>query len=497
MADLTLPEVITRFRSNEARIADFTNGNTAGYYTTVDGKKVETLPSMVTRLAAAITAASAARNDLAAATGSTLVGHGNVTLKAYLDAQATAQSNIKAMADAALPRAGGTLTGPLILAADPTTALHPATKGWTETFVGTYWKFGIGDTLISTQAPDSTWVPTGAIYLQSQYPKLFEKLGKLADWRSDQARLYTVSGAPYSWLSSAAGGGKFVLAGINQQNNYNQLCVSGDSGLTWTEISQPANNQIYTLMWNGSKFIGLLYGTTHVMASTDGLKWSLHQNILPSFTNSWTYITYGNGIYLASIDGENRMARNAGDPTTLWSTVNFPDGFTANYVIFMLGLFCAFTGSSTYYTSPDGVTWTKRTLPFSNIRASCASDTVAVINSAGTIWISNNAIDWTQTSTLSGIGRLHYGGGYFLSTTGTAGLFYVSIDGVKWTSIQLPFTATTSSSFTYADGVFVSGRYNNPDIFRIKAFSYNTSSQFFTTIPNPTLIGVSQFMKAQ
>jgi hypothetical protein len=33
---LTLPEVITRFRGNEARIADFANGNAAGYYITVD-----------------------------------------------------------------------------------------------------------------------------------------------------------------------------------------------------------------------------------------------------------------------------------------------------------------------------------------------------------------------------------------------------------------------------------------------------------------------------
>ncbi|QDD91330.1 hypothetical protein [Pseudomonas oryzihabitans] len=132
MADMTLPEVITRFRGNEGRINDFTNGNSAGYYTTIDGKQVETLPSLVTRLAAAIAAASATRNDLAATTGSTLVGHGSVTLKAYLDAQATAQGNIKTTADAALPKTGGTLTGSLLLKGPPSQALEAVTKSYAD-----------------------------------------------------------------------------------------------------------------------------------------------------------------------------------------------------------------------------------------------------------------------------------------------------------------------------------------------------------------------------
>lgn len=132
MADMTLPEVIARFRGNEARITGFTNGNADGSYTTTDGKKVETLPSLVTRLAAAIATASSTRNDLAATTGSTLVGHGSVTLKAYLDAQATAQSNIKATADAALPKTGGTMTGALLLKGAPTQDLEPATKAYAD-----------------------------------------------------------------------------------------------------------------------------------------------------------------------------------------------------------------------------------------------------------------------------------------------------------------------------------------------------------------------------
>ena len=132
MADLSLPEVIARFRSNELRIGDFTNGNAANYYTTTDGKKVETLPSLVTRLAAAIAAASATADNLKASTGTTLIGHGSVTLKAYLDSLSTAQDAIKKTADAALPKAGGTLTGPLVLSGAPTDALNPATKAYVD-----------------------------------------------------------------------------------------------------------------------------------------------------------------------------------------------------------------------------------------------------------------------------------------------------------------------------------------------------------------------------
>lgn len=132
MADLTLPEVITRFRGNEARIAEFANGNAAGYYITVDGKKVETLPSVVSRLAAAIAAASATRTDLAAATGASLIGYGSVTLKAFLDDLAITLDAAKKAADAALPKAGGTMTGALVLKGAPTLGLEATTKDYVD-----------------------------------------------------------------------------------------------------------------------------------------------------------------------------------------------------------------------------------------------------------------------------------------------------------------------------------------------------------------------------
>lgn len=105
MADLTLPEVITRFRGNEVRIADFTNGNAAGYYLTVDGKKVETLPGLVARLTAAIASASAMRADLVGTGGAVQIGYGTTTVGAQLDAVGTAlttqDARIKAVADKA------------------------------------------------------------------------------------------------------------------------------------------------------------------------------------------------------------------------------------------------------------------------------------------------------------------------------------------------------------------------------------------------------------
>jgi hypothetical protein len=54
-------------------------------------------------------------------------------LEAELAGKASAASvtTAKAVADAALPKAGGTMTGLVILAGDPTANLHPATKQWT------------------------------------------------------------------------------------------------------------------------------------------------------------------------------------------------------------------------------------------------------------------------------------------------------------------------------------------------------------------------------
>lgn len=125
MTELSLPQAIDRLKSNEARINSFTNGNADGFYTASGGEKVETLPSLVSRLAAAIAQANAARADLAAATGAGLIGYGDTTVATKLDSLTTSVKD-------ALPKAGGIMTGPLVLRGNPANALEAAPKQYVD-----------------------------------------------------------------------------------------------------------------------------------------------------------------------------------------------------------------------------------------------------------------------------------------------------------------------------------------------------------------------------
>jgi hypothetical protein len=79
---------------------------------------------------AAVDAAIALKQDASTAATDTELA-GEKTARESADSTlTTAAAAAKTVADAALPKAGGTLTGDLVLAGDPTANLNPATKQW-------------------------------------------------------------------------------------------------------------------------------------------------------------------------------------------------------------------------------------------------------------------------------------------------------------------------------------------------------------------------------
>lgn len=369
MADLTLPEVITRFRGNEARITDFTNGNAAGYYITTDGKKVETLPSVVSRLAAAIAAASATADTLKGAGGAKLIGFGAVTVDAALTTQAKGiADNAKAIADldkAKLAKDGGTMTGPLTLAGAPTDPLHAATKGWAESLVGTYWKPGVGDLLTTARgAPDATWIPDGGLYLQSSYPELF---GKLGFWQTDT----TAAGVGFTQLNANYAGdngynpgfvgvGKDGVLIMAADGNPAPIRRSTDGGTTFTTITAPAANLVCLATDGKGVWIGggsnSANGTSSMVRSTDnGVTW---QAFAPSAETAAVLAvnTDGKGNWIACTNyAYHYISANNG---ATWTKVTVPQRII-NAVSNGNGVwFCVNTGSQVGKSTDNGATWT-------------------------------------------------------------------------------------------------------------------------------------------
>lgn len=428
MADLTLPEVITRFRGNEARIADFANGNAAGYYITVDGKKVETLPSVVSRLAAAIAAASATRNDLAATGGAKLIGYGATTVDAALAAQAKGiADNAKAINDldtAKLAKGGGTMTGALTLAGAPTEALHAVPKGWAD---GTYWKPGIGDVLATMRgAPDASWIPDNATYLQASYPSLFARVGTI-NYDS------TASGFTKPGYSFNATGG---------------ICLLGMGGVFLTTDRDPNNSQQYLLRStdNGASF----------------------KQTTPPYTLINCGATDGAGVWILGCSG-GRVLRSVDNAQT-WTVIDTGGQNDFNAIATdKLGRWIApTTGNFMMRSTDNGLTWTKVLNPNSNAGACIAANGKGtwVIGSTGgghyfstdngTTWAVNvlQVGAWT-TNVWSDVA---YGGpgvfvmvGYMNTNSGWYAAAAYSADGVTWKTSTLQ-NGTASSSWRVAIG---------------------------------------------
>ncbi|KTT33520.1 hypothetical protein [Pseudomonas rhizoryzae] len=367
MADLTLPEVITRFRENEARIADFVNGNAAGYYTTTDGKKVETVPGVASRLASAIAAASATAETLKGTGGAKLVGYGATTIDAALTAQAKGiADNATAIADldtGKLAKGGGTMTGALKLAGDPTDPLHAISKGWAD---GTYWKPGIGDVLATCRgAPDANWIPEGANYLQASYPDLFAKVGLL---NYDGAGSAFAKGAAFSNanpLNVFGKDGVLMSTDTDPNGEVFYLLRSTDGGLSFAPFQSPTA-RITSIGTDGA---GLwIAGSTvgRVLRSTDnGLTWTV---INTGSGNDITgMVTDKKGCWIAVTSGAWVMRSD--DSGLTWKKVALPLTYAANMLATngagkWIGIGPV---SNTIYSSVDnGLTWTTYTLTYAS-----------------------------------------------------------------------------------------------------------------------------------
>lgn len=105
---------------------EYTDAAVGGAQATASAAGATATAASVTASAALPTAGGTMTGPIVLASDPTLPLH--PATKEYVDNAAVSSS--------ALPKAGGTMTGPLVLAADPTLPLHPATKEYTDAAVG-------------------------------------------------------------------------------------------------------------------------------------------------------------------------------------------------------------------------------------------------------------------------------------------------------------------------------------------------------------------------
>lgn len=180
-----------------------------------------------------------------------------------------------------------------------------------------------------------------------------------------------------SYSAIRYGNGRWVLGKGGQDASGNCIYTSLD-GLTWSACTGDTfNNGIcWDVFWNGTLWVAVGYenaspypGAYTISTSSDGINWT--RNTTATFTGIGTYtgsfglrVTYGNGRWIA-IGTDSEMLTSTDGVN--WSVAS-PTGLTITEYIdaAWTGQQWILVGASNYpflFTSPDGLTWSAKTIP--------------------------------------------------------------------------------------------------------------------------------------
>jgi len=202
---------------------------------------------------------------------------------------------------------------------------------------------------------------------------------------------------------------------------------------------------------------------TQTMAySSDGLdNWISAQN-MPSSQN-WQYLTASPTRFVATVESSGNDVIAFSTDGINWSSSTMGVGVNkSNLIHSTVGdLFIIGRGdsSSTYYTSPTGVTWTARTLPSAgewkfSVANNILFATNASYNTNGAT--STNGTSWTAITfpTDQNWFKVVHANGVYVATTRYGGPSATSTNGSTWTLRTSP---TPPSGGSYSDTVAVGG----------------------------------------
>jgi hypothetical protein len=222
----------------------------------------------------------------------------------------------------------------------------------------------------------------------------------------------------YTWISVCYGNGLFVAIG---QSSY---IITSPDGINWTDRNVLELKNWEKICYGNGLFVVIGRDNGQIITSPDGIKWTTRYT---HNTVYWSALCYGNGLFVAiNTEGSVITSSNGID----WTSYSCPNNWWRS-VCYGNGLFVAVSSNGTtdrVMTSPDGITWTKRTSATDNNYWSvCYGDGlfVAIADSGigNRVMTSPDGITWTSKSTPADNGwhSVCYGNGLFIvvSTDGT------------------------------------------------------------------------------
>ena len=276
-------------------------------------------------------------------------------------------------------------------------------------------------TTVNTTSDGITWtartsaMPSAAVWKAVTWG---ESVGKFVavSTTSSTAGAYSTDGITWSsstlpasanWLAVNFGNGYYVAT----CGSASTQAAYSSNGTSWTTSTLSTSGDWRSVCWgntggNGT-WVAVSYNSSNASYSTDnGASWTTAS--LPSTAN-WSAVTYGNGVFVTVAFGSTKAAYSTDGitwyasvlPTSLnWIAIAYDEGLKRFATI-------AQTSTSGCATSPDGISWTTRTVASASFTAICntpfkwGSGDTLTINNGSIVTVNTNQTKFWKTITIA------------------------------------------------------------------------------------------------
>jgi hypothetical protein len=299
--------------------------------------------------------------------------------------------------------------------------------------------YEVGQIVVATDMPSTgTWLETGKYYSKATYSALSSVVGSVPDIGAfavePQATLpipFNTLAAPNARYVTATDGTTTVVGGTG-----GTLRKTTD-GVTWTPVISPVATSIREVRYLNGNFIAVIDGVggsngVVLTYSSDGLTWAASYTGVATSSGNTPSIAFGSGRYVL-INGSGTSGVAYSTDLVNWTQGSFPSiANSIRRVIFANSLFVA-VGTNSCFTSPDGITWTSRTIPTGIYSDVIYANGLYVAYGNSIISTSPDGVTWTSRFTATGVNQVIYGNSLFVAVCGD-GAIQTSTDGLTWTA---------------------------------------------------------------
>lgn len=253
------------------------------------------------------------------------------------------------------------------------------------------------------------------------------------------------------WSDITFGNGMFVAVG--------NLVSTSPDGINWTNRT-PHASIINSITYGGGKFVATTFGGSNsIMYSDDGIVWNSVDVSSLLVGGTMRDVSYGNGLYVVVLENTARVLTSPNGIT--WTARTLPSNTRWGSIVFANGKFIAVSlNSAVSAVSTDGISWSGVAIPItSNVRIDYFKGMFVVYQ-----WDSGQYATSTSGTTGSWTSRTHETGRYYASASSPNVHMTLSFqsdssvatsDGINWSTSPMIGTARQWLAVAYGNGVFV------------------------------------------